>query len=166
MTERIDSINSKEAIDKWIVVNQAEFTVTLFKREHDSTELEALKVYRCAVGMPEYPTPVGRFALLRKAKYPDWHPPDRDWVGPDLRDEDGNPITIDGHDERNPIRGAFLDLGNGIGIHGTSNLPSIGTRASHGCIRVTEQEALELYRKTPVGTPVEITSAKPTEAQE
>ena len=43
-----------------------------------------------------------------------------------------------------------------IYIHGTNHEQSIGSPASHGCIRMRNQDILELYELTPVGTPVSI----------
>jgi lipoprotein-anchoring transpeptidase ErfK/SrfK len=157
MTARIDRIDTETAIDKWIVISQQDFKLWLLRRLPNENNFEVIATYDVAVGTEDYPTPSGRFVMLRKAKYPDWHPPDREWVGDDLRDpETGKPIIVPGTDPRNPIRGAFLDIGDGIGIHGTNNVASIGTRASHGCIRVTEDEALELYRRVHAGAVVEI----------
>jgi lipoprotein-anchoring transpeptidase ErfK/SrfK len=41
-----------------------------------------------------------------------------------------------------------------VGIHGTAEEWSIGSRASHGCIRMRVSDVIELYRRVPVGTPV------------
>jgi lipoprotein-anchoring transpeptidase ErfK/SrfK len=46
----------------------------------------------------------------------------------------------------------------GIGIHGTPTPSSIGTAASHGCIRMKIPEAEDLFGRVFVGTPVEIVS--------
>jgi L,D-transpeptidase ErfK/SrfK len=40
------------------------------------------------------------------------------------------------------------------GIHGTNQEWVIGTRASHGCIRMYNRDVLELFPQVPVGTPV------------
>ena len=42
------------------------------------------------------------------------------------------------------------------GIHGTDKPWSIGQAVSHGCVRMYNQDAEELYGKVPVGTPVRI----------
>jgi lipoprotein-anchoring transpeptidase ErfK/SrfK len=42
------------------------------------------------------------------------------------------------------------------GIHGTFFPQSIGKMVSHGCIRMYNSDVLELARKVPIGTPVEI----------
>ncbi len=47
------------------------------------------------------------------------------------------------------------------GIHGTNKPYSIGTRASHGCIRMLNQHVEELYRWVKVGTPVRIVGPPP-----
>jgi lipoprotein-anchoring transpeptidase ErfK/SrfK len=47
-----------------------------------------------------------------------------------------------------------MGLGGGVGIHGTGEDWSIGTRASHGCIRMHVPDVIALYNRTPLGTPV------------
>jgi len=155
-------ISHEDAVDKLIRIRTSRTPYKLFLLKRFPPErgkeykFHKIKEYDCAIGAPEFPTPKGYFVIMRAAKDPDWRPPDSDWVGPELREEDGTPKLIEGRDPNNPIRGAFLDLGNGIGIHGTLKLDSLGTRASHGCIRVSEDDAYELYRRVPVGSIVHI----------
>ena len=47
-----------------------------------------------------------------------------------------------------------MGLRDGIGIHGTGQDWSIGTRASHGCIRMHVDDVIALYKRVPLGTPV------------
>lgn len=49
-----------------------------------------------------------------------------------------------------------LYLGDGYGIHGTDVPSSIGRGASHGCVRVRNEDIETLFRIVPVGTPVYI----------
>jgi hypothetical protein len=49
-----------------------------------------------------------------------------------------------------------LYLGDGYGIHGTDEPTSIGRGASHGCVRVRNEDIETLFRIVPVGTPVYI----------
>jgi lipoprotein-anchoring transpeptidase ErfK/SrfK len=49
-----------------------------------------------------------------------------------------------------------LDLGDGYGIHGTDHPESIGKAASHGCVRLRNEDIEKLYDMVPVGTPVYI----------
>jgi hypothetical protein len=49
-----------------------------------------------------------------------------------------------------------LYLGDGYGIHGTDHPESIGRAASHGCVRLRNEDIEKLYDMVPVGTPVYI----------
>ena len=49
-----------------------------------------------------------------------------------------------------------LDLGDGYYLHGTPDLESIGTAATHGCVRLGDDDIEWLYENVPVGTPVYI----------
>jgi lipoprotein-anchoring transpeptidase ErfK/SrfK len=103
--------------------------------------------FRCAVGQPRYPSPPGAWKVIGKKKLPSWHNPHVAWSR-------GMPDVI-GPGPRNPLgtRALYLNA-PGIRIHGTSNIKSIGTPASHGCIRMLRKDIEWLYPKIPVGTPV------------
>jgi lipoprotein-anchoring transpeptidase ErfK/SrfK len=47
-----------------------------------------------------------------------------------------------------------MGIVNGVGIHGTAESGSIGTRASHGCVRMRVPDVIDLYPRVPIGTPV------------
>jgi lipoprotein-anchoring transpeptidase ErfK/SrfK len=47
-----------------------------------------------------------------------------------------------------------MGLANGVGIHGTAEDWSIGSRASHVCIRMHVRDVVDLFRRVNVGTPV------------
>ena len=49
-----------------------------------------------------------------------------------------------------------LELGDGYGIHGTDQPESIGKSASHGCVRLRNEDIETLYQMVPIGTPVYI----------
>ena len=57
----------------------------------------------------------------------------------------------------NPLKARWLGIYNGAGIHGTSDIGSLGSAASHGCVRMAVPDVIELYDKVPVGAPVYIT---------
>jgi hypothetical protein len=162
MTTAQDQISHEDAVDKLIRVRISRQPYKLFLYRRDLPEqgkeykFHKIAEYDCAHGTKDHPTPKGYFVMMRKAKDPDWRPPDSDWVGSELRDENGVPKLIPGAHPDNPIRGAFLDLGNGIGIHGTLKINTLNTRASHGCVRVSEDDAYELYRRVGCGTIVHI----------
>lgn len=110
-----------------------------------------------AVGTEGHETPAGVYFVIDKKARPDYHVPDSEWAIK-LGWTPGDVFPSD--DERNPLAGAFLQVtedptGN-IGIHGTHRPETLGTDASHGCIRVHEDVALSLHRRVPRGTPVVI----------
>ena len=64
--------------------------------------------------------------------------------------------VIPGDDPSNPIKARWLGIYDGVGIHGTSDDASIGSNASHGCIRMHVPDVEKLYDEVPVGTAVYI----------
>ena len=62
--------------------------------------------------------------------------------------------TVEGGSAANPLKARWMGIANGVGIHGTGEDYSIGTRASHGCIRMHVGDVIDLYPRVPVGTPV------------
>ena len=125
-----------------VTVDRGAFKLRLFKR------LKLSKTYRVAVGQPAYPTPTGRFSIANKAVNPTWSVPNSPWAGA-LANE-----TVPGGSSANPLKARWMGIINGVGIHGTDQTGSIGTRASHGCIRMTVPDVVDLYPRVPVGTPV------------
>ncbi|HEU4703932.1 MAG TPA: L,D-transpeptidase, partial [Conexibacter sp.] len=56
----------------------------------------------------------------------------------------------------NPLKARWMGIYAGAGIHGTDSISSLGSAASHGCVRMAVPDVIELYDETPVGTPVYI----------
>jgi len=125
-----------------ITISQSSFRLRLFKR------LKFVKSYGVAVGQPGYPTPRGLFSISNKAVNPAWTAPNSPWAGA-YRNE-----TVAGGSAENPLKARWMGIVNGVGIHGTGDPGSIGSRASHGCIRMTVPDVIDLYPRVPVGTPV------------
>jgi lipoprotein-anchoring transpeptidase ErfK/SrfK len=98
-------------------------------------------------------TPRGRMKVLRKIVDPVWTKPDWAFI------EDGKPVPpidspkrkVEGH-----LGKYALDLGDGIMIHGTDEIDSLGRKASHGCIRLPGDMLEEVYHAAEIGTPVYI----------
>jgi hypothetical protein len=126
----------------YISVDRDHFKLRLFKR------LRHVKTYPIAVGMAGLETPAGIRHVLDKQVNPAWHVPNSSWAG-SLAGQ-----TIPASDPRDPLKARWLGLGDGVGIHGTAEDWSIGTRASHGCIRMHVSDVINLYPRVPVGTPV------------
>lgn len=125
-----------------ITIDQSEFKLRLFKH------LKVAKTYGVAVGQPQYPTPNGRFAIQDKQVNPVWSVPNSPWAG-----ELGG-TTVEGGSAANPLKARWMGIANGVGIHGTGEDGSIGSRASHGCIRMHVPDVIKLFARVPVGTPV------------
>ena len=108
------------------------------------------KTYTVATGTARYPTPKGKFSIVLKRRNPVWVNPDPTGWGaslpPRIPAGPGNPLGTRAMNLNTP----------GIRIHGTSNVASLGTSASHGCIRMAIPDAEELFEKVDQGTPVVI----------
>lgn len=104
-----------------------------------------VKSYPIAVGRTGWETPVGTYKIRQMIRNPAWiHP----FKG----------TTIPGGDPENPLGrhwiGFWTDGKNWIGFHGTPNPESVGTAASHGCIRMYNRDVEELFGKVSLGTEV------------
>ena len=115
-------------------------------RLYKSLQLE--KRYKIAVGQAGFDTKAGRYKIVEKTVDPPWHAPNKAWAG-ELAGQ-----TIPPGDPRNPLAARWLGIADGQGIHGTKDIESLGTRASHGCIRMSVKAVKELYRRVKKGTPV------------
>ncbi len=122
-----------------VLVNRNTFQLTLFangKRRN----------FRVAVGQPAYPTPSGTYTVVSKIQNPTWFPPNSTWAA-------GIAPVPPG--PSNPLGTRWMGFDrNLIGIHGTPNPGSLGSRASHGCIRMSIPEAEWLYDRLGVGSRV------------
>jgi lipoprotein-anchoring transpeptidase ErfK/SrfK len=127
-----------------LIVNRNAFRLTLYKK------LRPAKTFRIAVGQAGLETPAGLYHIQDKQTDPVWHVPDSDWAGK-LR---GKVIPAD--DPRNPIEARWMGIYNGAGIHGTTAVNSLGTAASHGCIRMAIPDVIELFDEVPIQAPVYI----------
>lgn len=139
-----------------IVVDRTDFTLSLYERPEDSYEFVLEETYPIAIGAQGYNTPKGLYLINTKVRNPSWYVPNSKWA----KKAGLKPGTVvPGDDPTNPIRERWLgvtDPQNGIGIHGTSAEDSIGTMASHGCIRMLPKDIIDLYSKVPIYTPVYI----------
>ena len=112
--------------------------------------LRLVKTYEIAVEQLGHSTPTGLYKVETKAVNPAWHAPDEPWAG-----EFAGTIVPPGSPD-NPIKARWLEFYNGAGIHGTDDVASLGTAASHGCIRMAIPDVIELYGLVPLNTPVYI----------
>ena len=127
-----------------LIVDRGTFKLTLYKN------LKKAKTYGIAVGQVGLDTPAGLYTIQNKAVNPAWHVPNSAWAG-DLAGK-----VIPGDDPSNPIKARWMGIYDGVGVHGTSDDASIGSAASHGCIRMHVPDVEELYDEVPVGAPIYI----------
>jgi lipoprotein-anchoring transpeptidase ErfK/SrfK len=127
-----------------IIVNRGAFQLSFYKN------LKLHKTYGIAVGQVGLETPAGLYNVQNKAVNPAWHVPNSDWAG-SLAGQ-----IIPGGTPQNPLKARWMGIYNGAGIHGTDATGSIGTAASHGCIRMLIPDVIELYDQVPVGAPIYI----------
>ena len=110
------------------------------------------RTYQVATGRPEFPTPTGTFKVVNKQTNPTWTNPHSSW-------STTMPETI-GPGPDNPLGTHAMALSaSGILIHETPDVGSIGTSASHGCVRMRGSDELDLFNQVPTGTTVIILSA-------
>ena len=108
------------------------------------------KTYRIAVGAAGFDTPAGVYNIQNKAVDPAWNVPESDWAG-DLAGAGDSRRRPD-----NPLKARWMGIFAGAGIHGTDDVGSLGTAASHGCVRMAVPDVIELYDQVDVGTPIYI----------
>jgi lipoprotein-anchoring transpeptidase ErfK/SrfK len=135
-----------------IVVDRRNFRLHLYERLPEDTEWTSKQTWPVAVGADGFNTPRGPHIINTKVKDPDWRMPDSEWVA----EEDRGRI-VEGGTPENPLKERWLgvtDPSGGVGIHGTGDYDSIGSAASHGCIRMLPEDVIELYDQVPIGTPV------------
>jgi lipoprotein-anchoring transpeptidase ErfK/SrfK len=124
-----------------ITVNRSAFRLTLYR------DLKPVKTYRIAVGMAGLETPAGRYAIQDKQVDPSWHVPNSAWAG----DLAGRVIPPG---PSNPIKARWMGIAGGAGIHGTTDIGSLGSAASHGCIRMAIPDVEGLFDQVEVGDAV------------
>lgn len=116
-----------------IVTDQRGFSIEVYPQQHRlivRAQGKEIKTYIVAVGNPSTPTPVGEYKVVYKGE--NWGPS----FGPRWL-------------------GLNVPWGN-YGIHGTNKPFSIGQHLSHGCIRMRNNDVIELFEMTPLGAKVTI----------
>jgi hypothetical protein len=98
------------------------------------------KGYTITIGAPSKETPVAKFVMGGKNPNPAWWPP------PDVKIQGKAPVPYG--DPQNPLGKWWIslehDIHHGIGIHGTNDPGSIGSKASNGCVRMLNEEVVEV----------------------
>ena len=104
-------------------------------------EGHVVKLYVVAVGASISPSPEGDFGIVNRVENPTYY----------------HPGKVIGPGTLNPLGTRWMGLSKaGFGIHGTNQPESIGKAASHGCIRMKQQDLEELFVMLRVGDQVHI----------
>ena len=121
--------------------------IKLQKRRVYVYEGDRLKTsYPIAVGKEGWETPTGEFSVIQMVENPLWEHP---FTGEIIPPGPDNPLG-------NRWIGFWTDGTNIIGFHGTPNEETVGNAASHGCIRMFNQDVLALFSLVKIGTPVTV----------
>jgi len=128
-----------------IIVSIAERRIRLYKGA------KLVKTYRCAPGRPQFPTPTGDFVIRSKQHMAPWINPGSDWAKDMPKIIPGGPSNPMGIDK-------IGINSSGIFFHGIppSEYSSIGTAASHGCMRMMPSDVADLMTRVAIGNPVYI----------
>ena len=141
-----DIITGEHPDGMWVVIDKSARILTVYIDE------TVFKKYPVAVGASIALTPEGQFTFVSKAVNPRWG-------------GGGYASPIAGGAPNNPLGKRWMGLSKGgggqYGVHGNVSPYSIGTNASHGCVRMINSDVEELYEYIKIGTPVWIgTTAK------
>jgi lipoprotein-anchoring transpeptidase ErfK/SrfK len=124
-----------------IVINRSGFSLTLYKHLHP------VHTYTIAVGRQGLETPAGLYTVQDKQVNPSWHVPNSSWAG-----SLAGQVIPPGPDD--PLKARWIGITGGAGIHGTDEAWSLGSAASHGCIRMAIPDVIALYDKVPYGSKI------------
>jgi lipoprotein-anchoring transpeptidase ErfK/SrfK len=129
----------------YIVINRNDFRLRFYNH------LKLEHTYEIAVGMEGLETPAGLHKIEWEQVNPPWYVPKKAWAG-------SLAGTVVPPGPADPLKARFMSFEGGAGIHGIdpSEYSSIGHDASHGCVRMRIPDVIDLYGKSPVGTPVYI----------
>jgi lipoprotein-anchoring transpeptidase ErfK/SrfK len=99
-----------------------------------------LKTFAVAVGQDRYPTPLGSFSIRKIVWNPSWHPPpNSEWAKGKTAKGPGDPD--------NPMKVVKIFFQEpDYYIHGTDDVESLGSAASHGCLRMDPDEVADLAK--------------------
>ncbi len=113
--------------------------------------VDPVELFSVAVGDRTDPTLLGEFRVGAKREDPAWNVPDS------IREEKPELPAVVPPGPSNPLGDRWMTIGRtSYGIHGTNIRWSIGREATHGCVRLYEDEMRRLYARTPSGTPIRI----------
>jgi lipoprotein-anchoring transpeptidase ErfK/SrfK len=139
-------VNKKDlaqAYPRYVYIDRGSYTLRFYHH------LRLEKSYPIAVGQQGLETPAGLYHALDKQVDPSWHVPNSAWAG-SLAGQVIPPGPSD------PLKARWIGIFDGAGIHGTDEISSLGSAASHGCVRMSIPDVIDLYDRVDVGDPIYI----------
>ena len=136
---------TEDSFKRALIVSLAQCKIRLYEGA------KLVKTYSCAPGRPAYPTPTGDFYVQSKQRYAAWYNPGTAWAKSMPKMIPGGP--------GNPMGTTKIGINySGVFMHGVppGEYSSIGTHASHGCMRMMPSAVLDLYGRVSIGDPVYI----------
>jgi lipoprotein-anchoring transpeptidase ErfK/SrfK len=130
-----------QAYARYITIDRGSFTLRFFHH------LKLERSYTIAVGQQGLETPAGLYHAIDKQVDPSWHVPNSAWAG-SLAGQVIPPGPAD------PLKARWIGIFDGAGIHGTDDLGSLGSAASHGCVRMSIPDVIDLYDRVDIGDPI------------
>lgn len=125
-----------EAVENAETVSSMRLVLNLSARRlHVYQDGERTRSYTVSVGKPGHQTPTGTYSISRIIWNPWWHPPNSEWAR-------GKKPTPPG--PNNPMGRVKMYFRNMYYIHGTPATGSLGEAVSHGCVRMSNSDAMEL----------------------
>lgn len=135
-------------------VTRSDLRQILFLRQHRHqldliVDGRTVRTYPVAVGTSGYRTPTGVYEVTLKRRHPTWVNPDPYGWGADM------PARI-GPGPNNPLglRALNWSAPGAIRFHGTAAVDSIGRDASHGCVRLTNVDIVDLFDRVDEGATI------------
>ena len=127
----------------------SEFKVYLYEEEGKTPES-----FLVAIGRKPWETPTGKFAINQMIKNPDWMVVD--FNNPDKPMKGRVPPG-----PNNPLGLRWMSFASAhgweVGFHGTAKEQALGHAVSHGCVRMRNADAVKVFDKVKLGTPVIVT---------
>jgi lipoprotein-anchoring transpeptidase ErfK/SrfK len=129
------------AYPRYIYIDRGGYTLRFYQH------LKLERSYTIAVGQQGLETPAGLYHATDKQVNPSWHVPNSAWAG-SLAGQVIPPGPAD------PLKARWIGIVDGAGIHGTDDIGSLGSSASHGCVRMSISDVIDLYDRVEVGDPI------------
>lgn len=133
-----------------IVLNVAELRLYYFPPNTNT-----VVTFPVGLGRTGWKTPTGQTKIIAKRENPVWIPPDS--IRAEAARQGRSLPAVYPAGPNNPLGKYALNLGwSGYRLHGTNAPASIGTRASHGCIRMFPEDIESLFKQVDLNTPVTV----------